>query len=545
MLAAVVGSLTRTGSQRITAGVCLMVASLCCGTSHGDEPLHARIDQIIAQQAETPLARMTTDAEFVRRVYLDLAGRIPDVQETRDFLADTTADKRTHLIDRLLKSDEYPLRMRELFHVMLMERRGTDPEWDTFLLTAFQQNKPWDWMARQMLKADIEDEKTRGAAYFLSKRLEKYGQNPTDYPGLTQDVGRLFLGVDLQCAQCHNHPHVDDYKQVDFQGLFVVFSNLSLRRDVEFPAVSEKPLAKKLEFTSVFTAEMGETGPRLPFGMEVMIEVFKKGEEYITPPDRKTRFPGIPRYSPLAELAERLPSAENKPFNRNMANRLWFVMMGRGIVDPLDLAHSDNPPSHPELLDLLAAEFAAHQFDIRWFLRELALSRTYQRATVLPEGGEDAPPESFTVGLERPLSAEQMLASMRLALGVKTEATVADVRANADLLKKFQAAFANAARDPEVEFSPTLRAAMFVLNEETVLGWLKPADDNLIDRVSKLDDDEQVARELYLAILSREPTDGEVAEVKTWLAARSDRRTVAMEQVAWALLASTEFCLNH
>src|SRR5262249_47781757 len=148
-----------------------------------------------------PASARGDDAEFLRRIYLDLAGRIPSVQEARAFLQDNADDKRTKLVDRLLAGPDYPRRMAEQFHIMFMERLGDNPDWSKYLLSSFEKNKPFDEMTREILSASRE-ESAKGAAFFLSKRLENYGQNPVDYPALTRDIGRLFLGVNLQCAQC-------------------------------------------------------------------------------------------------------------------------------------------------------------------------------------------------------------------------------------------------------------------------------------------------------------------------------------------------------
>src|SRR5262249_2872659 len=152
------------------------------------------------------------------------------------------------------------------------------------------------------------------------------------------------------------------------------------------PRVAEKPTTEKMKFASVFTKVEMITGPALPDGRMVEVPAFPKGQEYSEPPDRKTNAPGVPKFSTLAALSDQLPTPKTRDFVRNAANRLWFVMLGRGLVHPLDLHHADNPASHPELLDLLADEFVAHQFDIKWLLREIARSETYQRSSLLPPG---------------------------------------------------------------------------------------------------------------------------------------------------------------
>ena len=208
--------------------ICLLQPAF---TGRATEHLYQAIDRLVAAKAgDQSLAEPASDAEFLRRATLDFTGRIPTAKSVQQFLADPAKDKRARLIDRLFADPLWAETMAERFHVMLMERRGKDEHWNSWLQTAFRKNKPWDTMVREMIAPDFKDEAKRGAGYFLTKRLEKYGQNPTDHPGLTRDVGRMFMGVDLQCAQCHRHLSVKSYKQVDFQGLFAAYQNLKLQR---------------------------------------------------------------------------------------------------------------------------------------------------------------------------------------------------------------------------------------------------------------------------------------------------------------------------
>lgn len=528
----------------LTIGLCLFYSDSCgfCADS-----LSVRIDELIAaKQTGQPTASKSDDAEFLRRVFLDLAGRIPMMEEARAFLSDSATDKREKLIDRLLASVEFPRRMAEWMHVMLLERRGEHQEWQTYLKASFERNKPWDLMVREMLAPDPNDETTRGAAFFLSKRLENYGQNPVDYPTLTRDVSRLFLGMDLQCAQCHDHLFVKDYKQEDFQGMYVVFLNTSLRNDVKFPAVSEKLLTQKIEFQSVFNSEKKSIGPRVPGRDEIVIPTFAKGEEYLETPDKKTRNPGRPKFSPLASLAEEITSPQNPLFARNTANRIWFALMGRGLVHPLDLHHSENPPSHPELLDLLASQLIEHKFDLKWLIRELALTQTYQRSSLLPEGLSDPLPERYQVAIEKPLSAEQLFLSTLHAGGLANTAQNPTLDAKFEPLRaKFLKAFANPPLEPEGDFAPSLRAALFLMNDADMLKLLYPQPRSLINRLESLPSAEAMADELFLSVLSRRSTSEEAAELAAQLQQAGDRRRVVLQQFAWSLLASTEFCVNH
>ncbi|MCA9069817.1 MAG: DUF1549 domain-containing protein, partial [Planctomycetaceae bacterium] len=287
------------------------------GLVQGDEPLHVRIDRLIEEKfaGKTP-ASQTDDAAFLRRVSLDLAGSIPTADETRKFVADTTANKRENVIDELLAAPTYAPRMESFFHVMFMERRGDDAKWKSFLQTSFEKNRPWNEMARLMLDPPDEEESS-GASYFITKRLESYGANPVDYSGLTRDVGRMFLGVDLQCAECHDHLFIEDYKQVDFQGLFFVYKNLKPQKG-KVPSVQQTVMADKLEFVSVFDPTQMQTGPRIPFGKEITIP------PNLPKPDpkkkkQKTDEPTVESlFDPLSLVAAEITNSDNKRFNRNI-----------------------------------------------------------------------------------------------------------------------------------------------------------------------------------------------------------------------------------
>lgn len=538
---------------------------LCAGwglvlPAQSADALHRQVDQLIvakAAAAKQPLAGPADDGEFLRRAWFDFAGTLPSAEETRKFLADKSADKRARLIEQLVAAPRFADQMAEAFNIQLMERNSDNDEWRKYLTESFRANKPWDQMAREILGPDFKDEKTRGAGWFATRRLDKVGQQDTDYPGLTRDAGRLFMGVDLQCCQCHKHLTVKDYKQVDFNGLFVAFQNTKLQPaggDYKVAWLQEGLMTNKYEFVSVLSNVKGATGPRVPLGVEVEIPAFATKEElWVVPPDPKTRKPGVPKFSPLKELAARITSPDNPLFARNIANRVWWQLMGRGLVEPLDLHNSENPPSHPELLDLLAKELVAHKFDLQWLVRELALTQTYQRASVLPAGAKAPPEELFTVAKERPLAAEQLARAFLAATGEHErvvggkgwEGIEGKKHTQKDFEKAFLTAFANAAKEPELAVNPTLRAALFLRNNDLVLWSLQKRKGNLLDRVAVLTDAGQVADELYHAILSRPPVAEEKAEVAKYLTKHSANREKALGHYAWAMLSSMEFFTNH
>lgn len=518
--------------------------------------LHERIDQLILAECEarsiTPAPR-ADDAEFLRRIYLDLTGSIPTVGEAKAFLDDPSPIKRQQLIDRLLNSPEYARQMQRVFDVALMERRPASripqAEWEDYLRRSFAANKPWNELVREILAADGSDPALRPAARFLLDRDSEANL-------LTRDVGRLFLGRDMQCAQCHDHPLIDDYLQADYYGLYAF-----LNRSFVFQPKDKKELvvlAEKAEgdvaFKSAFNAAAGEqhARPHLPGDKEIEEPPFEKGKEYAVAPADGVR--PVPKFSRRARLAEILPRAETKAFNRNIVNRLWALMMGRGLVHPLDMDHSGNPPSHPQLLDELAEQFVEMNYDIKAMLRELALTETYQRASELPEGVAPFPADSFAVAPLKPLSAEQLALTVMQAAGVTdVQRTALGAGLNEQALHAriagnfgpFVNTFAGQAGEAEQDFQATLEQILFVSNGGTLRSWLSPQAGNLADRLNKIADPGAAAEELFLSVFTRRPSPEEVAELTAYLQARAKDRPAAMQEWIWALLASDEFRFNH
>ena len=523
---------------------CCLAFSLAAESS-----LHQRVDALIASSLDKlPTAGPANDSEFLRRACLDFAGRIPSPDTVRDFLADKSPDKRTRLIDRLFEDSLWNETMAERFHLMLMERRGKDEHWLEWLAASFRSNKPWNTMVLEMLSPDFLRDDLQGAGFFLTKRLEKYGQNPTDFPGLTRDVGRMFMGIDLQCAECHKHLTVKDYKQVDFQGLFAAYGNLRLQNpvgEVKVKWVKEEILRKELEFGSAFHDKKRMTSPRIPFGKAIEIPVFEKGEEYLVKPDKAKGIVGKLKFSPLAEIADRMIDSNNTFFARNIANRSWFLMTGRGLIEPLDLTHSANPSSHPELLDLLSAELVKKNYDLKWFFRELALTKTYGLSSELPEG--HAPDHLFSVALERPISAESLLRNVLLATGEWERVAKLDdedEHSMENFKKLFEASFANAPREPELQVNSSLKGALFLRNNPSLLWLTMRREGNLVDKLSRIKAAAKLTEELFLSVLSRMPAEDDFAMVDSFLNESTDRDS-ALGDLTWALLSSTEFFVNH
>ncbi len=537
------------------------------------EPLNVRIDQHIDKRLDFAPAPAASDAEFVRRVYLDLTGRIPSLAQAKAFLADASADKRPRLIDRLLDSPEYARRMQQVFDVWLLERRGEQAipaaEWQEYLRKSFADNKPYNVLAREILAADgVEN---RPAVKFY---LARAGETNV----LTRDVGRLFLGMDVQCAQCHDHPLIEDYSQTDYYGIFAYLNRSFIFTD---PKEKKSYFAEKAEgevaYKSVFNPKVNEQNfrPRLRTGQVLQEPAMPKGQEYFVAPAKGNNVRPVPRFSRRQQLALAATDGTNAYFNANIVNRLWHLMMGRGLVHPPELRHAENPPTHPELLDELAREFVAMKFDVKAMLRELALTKTYQRTSELPHGmtAQQSAPGRYAVALLRPLSPEQMAWSVMEATGIGEGTRAAEaVRLAADPRLRDMVAVSDKARrlrdrqieekvhaalagnvpqfvgmyggnpgEPEQDFQASVHQALFVANGTTIRGWLA----TLVNRLQAVNNPRAVADELYVAVLTRPPGEEERAEVIEYLVRRTDNRAAGIQEIAWALLASAEFRFNH
>jgi hypothetical protein len=344
--------------------------------------LRQRIDSLIDGASVGLMSAPAGDAEFLRRVSIDLVGMIPSAAEARLFLADASPNKRELLVEKLLTDPRHARHMAIVFDVALMERRTEKhvpaAEWRKFLYESFLANKPYDQLVREILSADGVDAAGRAAARFVLDR-------ECEPNLLARDVGRVFFGKDFQCCQCHDHPLVSDYYQSDYYGLFTFFGRSSLFNDEkQKKMVIADKAAGETSFVSVFdrakTQYQGR--PRVPGGVELDEPSFKPGEEYVVKPADKVR--PVPKFSRRAKLAEQATRPGNRVFNENIANRVWAMLMGRGLVEPVDMHHAGNPPSHPDLLALVGEEFQAGGYDLRALVREIALTRAYQRSIDLP-----------------------------------------------------------------------------------------------------------------------------------------------------------------
>lgn len=485
------------------------------------------------------------DAVFLRRAYLDALGILPTAEEARRFLNDPTADKRARLIDALLERPEFAdwwaLKWSDLLRneEKVLDQKGV-AGFHHWIRQSIAQAKPLDEFARQLIVA-------RGSTY-TNPAANFYRAN-RDPVTRAEAAAQLFLGVRLQCAKCHNHPF-DRWTQNDYYRWAGFFARVrykiveNRRRDIN----------DGHEFDGeqiVWMAPDGEVhDPRTDRPME---PCFLGDATPVEGPDDDR----------LEELADWITAADNPFFARAQANRVWYHLLGRGIVEPIDDFRATNPPAIPALLDALAGDFAAHHFDLRHLVRVIMNSQTYQLAPQPndTDGGDEA---IFSHALVRRLSAEQLLDALSQVTGVAAEFQGYPAGMRAGQLPGVLAARSRrqpTSRDDHflVLFGkpPRLLTCECERSGETTLGQAfqlvsGPTINSLLTRPgNRLTQFAAAGRpacetveELWLAALCRFPTSEESQVMVAYLESAADRRA-ALEDIAWSLLSSAEFLLRH
>ena len=365
----------------------LLAASVGSAAVTDGSQIAVDIDEVVAESVIGPAAQRCGDADFVRRIHLDLAGAVPAVETVREFLADSASDKRRRLVENLLASPAFARRMAYAFDAMLLERDsppgGLRDAWQAWLREQIAADRPLDQLCAEVVAATGGDPAANPAAAFLLAR----GGEPIK---MTRAIGRTLFGRELQCAQCHDHPLDGDILQAEFHGLHAFVNRTSLFKAGKVQQLSEAA-SGEVDYRSVFTeASAAAVWPQLPDGPPLIDEpVPEPSDGYAVTPSKKSR--GVPAYSRRAALAKQLATSD--AFRRNLVNRLWAFFFGRGLIHPLDGVGPANPASHPELLERLGDRLATGGFRLRPIVRGIVLSETYQRAVDPPAAVEIEPAE--------------------------------------------------------------------------------------------------------------------------------------------------------
>jgi hypothetical protein len=519
------------------------------------EALAARIDQHLGKgHADTKVtpAPLTDDAEFLRRISLDLAGRIPDLTAARHFLDSKDAEKRRKMIDALLKSPHYVRHYTAVWRALLLPEananvqiRFAGGQFEQWLSDHLKANTPYDEMVRELLTAPVAGNGPRGAIQVGAGGNGAaifYQANEYQPENLASATSRLFLGVKLGCAQCHDHPFAK-WKKDEFWSFAAFFGGLRSRRQGDFVG-ADRELADKRELP-------------IPGTDRVAQAKFLDG----TTPEWKEK------KSSRETLAEWITSPKNPYFARATVNRLWSHFFGTGLIDPVDeMVGTEAAASHPALLDELAQEFIAHKYDLKFMIRAIVSSQAYQRTSARTHKSQDDLRQFARMPL-RGLTPEQLYDSLTEAVGMPTVAETSNNGRRAIILgagnggrEEFLSKFANSSDRP-TEVQTSILQALALMNGKYI------SDATSLERshrlASVLDvpfwDTPKRLEILYLSALSRKPTQREVDRAVRFVnealkpddgkalgeSEKAKRYKGALADVFWALLNSGEFYLNH
>lgn len=501
----------------------------------------ARINSQIAaawKAQEIQPAPQCSDQQFVRRVYLDLVGRVPSRQEIQTFLDDTRESKRQALVDQLLDSEDHAQHFSDLFDALLMGRakehvydQRVAKGWRRYLESVFRENRPWDEVAREVLIARPVDEASEGAVWFLYERNN-------NHQAIAEAVAPAFFGIRIECAQCHDHMMVDEIEQSHYWGL-VAFFNRSENKDTpNGPRIAESAVGGFSEFANL---EGSSTPNFLTFLNAPTVDEERPGNDEKTEDSDNlyvaAEIPEDPREPVFSRRKKFVTEVlDGHPLlARSMVNRVWALLMGRGIVHPFDEIDSMHPPSHPDLLQWLSDDYAASGYNTRRLIRSIVNSDAYQLSSKRPS--EAISEATFAWYLERPLTAEQLARSIQFTLR-------GSFQNDASVVKTLRQQILNVRPDA---IEVPIGDALFFSNEAQLDRFIRESnrEGNLLHQAMSCDTDTGRADLLIETFFGRPASGEERSAVADYLADRSDRIESALAQVAWSLITSAEFRFNH
>ena len=505
--------------------IAVVVAVAAGRVSMAGEPdateLAARIDQHIDSRLQAERVRPADpadDAEFLRRMYLDLHGVVPTADQAARFLADADPARRSRLIDALLASPRYGEYLGDIWQGYLVSPLADDyrvrsDRFRQWLADRFN-TKSWDRIVSELLTATGKLDENPAAIYLVEGRL------PRTVPDLTDLTSRYLLGVRLSCAQCHDHPFVK-WTQQDYWGMAAFFTQ------VQTPGKPKLVYQVGVKDDHAITLASLKAGGA-PDGFMERRPTFLGGKEM--PAGKATN---------RGALAQWLTSPENPYFARAMVNRTWWRLFGRGIVHPVDDMHAANAPSHPELLDLLSRRLIESGYDLKYLTRAIVSSRAYQR-TSRPGDDPDKQAALFGRMSVKVLSAGQLYDSLVTVFGAPAKAPGIDARQGPRA--EFTQFFGDDGDPDPTAYRRGIPHLLRQMNSGQFAGRNVAA---LVTRVAKPGrSPDEVAGDLFLTILSRRPTADELKLSRDHLG-RSDSAEAAARELAWALMMTSEFSLNH
>ena len=506
-----------------------------------------------------------TDGEWCRRVHLDLIGRIPSVEELRSFLVDKSPAKKAELVARLLGDDyvdDYARHWTDVWTTVLIGRdlaneRVNRPGMRQYLRRAFSKNIPYDRFMQELVTATGANANRKdvdgfnGATNFLSGKMEEMGvENGVQ---ATAKTAQVFLGLQVQCTQCHNHPF-NKGKQNQFWEMNAFFRQAAaLRRrggtdDVQWVELVDQDFAGEGG-----NPEEADLYYELRNGlMKVAYPVFIDGTEIsksgFLPATMEDGTPyGVHRRRELATLIQSSPF-----FAKAIANRMWAHFLGYGFTRPIDDLGEHNPPSHPELLDALAEMVREQSFDLKELARWIVLSRPYSLSSRTGAANKNDDPAlgekpKFTHFYLRQMQAEELYESLLTATEADRAARGEEAAKKKDAwLSQFVIAFGTDEGDDATTFNGSIPQVLMMFNGDMIKDATSTGRGGFLDRVasSPLSNAAKIEA-LYMAALARKPSSPELAVANRMVAARKGDVIGALQDVWWAVLNSNEFIIKH
>lgn len=512
------------------------------------DELAALIDKHLAKDWEARgiiPAEMTDDAEFVRRAYLDIIGRAPKAAEARAFIEDTDTKKRAKLVDRLLTMPAHATHFASVTRGLWLPQTATNfqfiqfgVQFEQWLQKQYRENTPADVVVRRILTAKITVNNQNPGFRFVQgdgtdpesfQLASFYSANEGKPEALGSTVSRLFLGMKLECAQCHDHPFAP-YSKEQFWQFAAFFAELN-------PLNGPRP---------------GFVGPIQPQSDRNKINILATNRRAIATFFDGTSPNWVPERTPREELAAWLTTAKNPYFSPNMANRVWAHFFGIGIVDPVDEPGENNPASHPELLKDLGDAFADGGFDNRMLIRAITRTKAYQLTSRMTHPGQ-ADPRRFAKMNMKGLSPAQLFDSLVAATGFREPAQFRNQQnfgfvQQGNPRSEFLTRFANNERATET--NTTILQALMLMNGRFIGDQTDLAKSEILAAIADMPgwDTKQRITNLFLTAFGRNPTADELEKYGSYVdrgGANNNNKKQALADVFWVLLNSPEFLFNH
>jgi hypothetical protein len=490
-------------------------------------PQDNAIDRAVFQKLNKmriPPSEICTDREFIRRAYLDVLGIVPTPEDLKSYLDQPDEKRRDHVIDGLLERPEFydfwALKFADVFRSngRLIQTKGAYA-FHRWIRESLERNVPMDQMVRALLTSEGSTFRNPAANYYRISR---------DPETAVETTAQLFLGVRIQCAKCHNHPF-ERWTQDDYYGFAAFFSQIG-RKKGNLP---DEEVVYATGSGDVRQPRTGQTMKPKALGGPVLDDA--------------------PAQDRRVKLAAWLSNAANPFFAKSLVNRIWFHLLGRGIVEPVDDFRDSNPACNDELLDGLTADFIKNSYDLKKLIRSILRSRTYQlSAMTTPLNTDDT--LYFSHAQTKLLPAEVLLDAISSVTGTITSFSglpngaratqIPDGTIDNPFLKTFGRPARELACECERESESNLSQALQLIGGATVNGKLRDDAGRMATLAKSAKSPEQITTELYLVALSRDPNASEVAAATKHLTSAKDRRQ-AVEDLGWVLINSKEFLFRH